>query len=117
MTEINPFSRKGKENSIINIAEMNEMNNFTESSENDFQPMQNLESLNSFNESSLSLSETPKKKFPNFPIKSLFYPDLFLDKKSIQNYLCGLCENACDDAVKAKGCKCGKIFCKACLKL
>ena len=116
MTEINPFSRKGKENSIINIAEMNEMNNFTESSENDFQPMQNLESLNSFNESSLSLSETPKKKFPNFPIKSLFYPDLFLDKKSIQNYLCGLCENVCDDAVKAKGCKCGKIFCKECLK-
>lgn len=115
MTEINPFSRKEKENSIINMAEMNEINNFTESSENDFQPMQNLESLNSFNESSLSLSEAPNRRFPNFPIKSIFIPDLFLDKNSIQNYLCGLCENVCDDPVRAGGCKCGKIFCKNCL--
>ena len=115
MTEINPFSRKEKENSIINLAEMNEINNFTESSENDFQPVQNMESINSFNESSLSLSEAPNKKFPNFPIKSLFIPELFSDQNSIQKYLCGLCENVCDDPVKLGWCKCGRLFCRNCL--
>ena len=115
MTEINPFSNKDKENSIINLAEMNDVNNFTESSENDFAPIQNMESINSFNESSISFSEPPNKRFPNFPIKSIFIPELFSDKDSIQKYLCGLCENVCDDPVRLKECKCKKIFCRNCI--
>ena len=94
---------------------MNDVNNFTESSENDFPPIQNMESINSFNESSISFSEPPNKRFQNFPIKSIFIPELFSDKDSIQKYLCGLCENVCDDPVRLKECKCKKIFCRNCI--
>ena len=106
MTEINPF-RKEKENSIINV-----LNNYNEesSSENEFDNF-SPESLNSLES---SYPESTNKKFPNFPIKSIFLPELFCEQNTVKKYLCGLCENVCDEPVRV-GCKCGNIFCKKCL--
>ena len=107
MTELNPFSHDERKKSL----DMND--NYTESgSENDY-PMVDYQSFNSLDTS--SYPESTKKRFPGFPIKSVYLPELFLDQKVIEKYKCGLCENICDEAVKAE-CKCG-IFCKKCLEL
>ena len=109
MTEINPFSHKEKNN------QLNINDNFTESaSENDFGNFSQID-YQSFNSLDSYFPELPNKKFPNFPIKSIFNPDLFLEKEKIKSYICGLCENVCEDAVKAK-CKCEQLFCKKCLQ-
>ena len=105
MKELNPFSKDEMKKSF----DMQE--SFNESvSESDF-PMFESHSFNSLDSSFQSCS---KKKFPAFLKKSIFLPELFLDKKDIEIYKCGLCENICDDAVKS-GCKCKNIFCKECL--
>ena len=106
MTEINPFSRSEIKKSI----EIND--NYTESaSENDY-PIPEFQSFNSIDS---SYPESPKKRFPNFPIKSIFSPELFLEQTIIEKLICGICENVCDEAVKIE-CKCGNIFCKKCLE-
>ena len=107
MTELNPFSRNERKKSF----EIND--NYTESaSENDY-PIPEYQSLNSIDSS--IYQESTKKRFPNFPIKSIFLSGLFLDQTNIEKYKCGLCENICDEATKPE-CKCGNIFCKKCLE-
>lgn len=110
MTELNPFSHQEKENSIT----INE--NYTESvSENDYE-FTSLDCYPSFNSLDSSYPVSPNKKFPAFLKKSIFLPDLFLEKKNIQKYICSLCDNVCDEVVKP-ACKCGKYFCKSCLTI
>jgi len=107
MTELNPFSRDERKKSL----DMND--NYTESgSENDY-PMVDYQSFNSLDTS--SYPESTKKRFPGYLVKSIYLPELFLDQKVIEDYKCGLCENVCEEAVKAE-CKCGKLFCKNCLE-
>ena len=55
-----------------------------------------------------------KKKFPNYPIKNIFLPELFLEQEYLEKYTCGICENVCDDPVY-QCCGCKQIFCKKCL--
>ena len=110
MTEIIPFFHKNKE-----IIQINDFNNYTESaSENDYENFPPVESFESLNSLESSLPESPNKKFPNFPVKSIFYPELFLNQSNLSKYICGLWENVCDEAV-TPGCKCGNLFCKKCL--
>ena len=106
MKELNPFSLE-ENKKPFEIFE-----NFNESvSESDY-PM--FEPHSSCSLDSYSFPDSSKKKFPTFPKKSIFLPQLFLDEKNIEIYKCGLCENICDDAVKS-GCKCKSIFCRECL--
>ena len=111
--ELNPFNKNEKDNSIDHLSEIIEVNNYTEESENDFN-FSHIESVPDLGSLESSLPETPNKNGRHFPVKSIFSPELFLDKKNIENYLCGLCKNVCDEAVKAK-CNCGKLFCRKCL--
>ena len=107
MTEIIPFFHKNKE-----IIQINDFNNYTESaSENDYENFPPVESFESLNSLESSLPESPNKKFPNFPVKSIFYPELFLNQSNLSKYICGLWENVCDEAV-TPGCKCGNLFAK-----
>ena len=111
--ELNPFNKNEKDNSIDHLSEIIEVNNYTEDSENDFN-FSHIESVPDLGSLESSLPETPNKNGRHFPVKSIFSPELFPDKKNIENYLCGLCKNVCDEAVKAK-CNCGKLFCRKCL--
>ena len=76
-----------------------------------------IEKLNFSFPSSIDLNydELPKKKkFPNYPIKNIYQPELFLEQEYIETFICGICENVCDDAV-IQVCGCEQIFCRKCL--
>ena len=100
----------------MNCEFMNQENNFNEINNinKDISPMENL----NFNfPSSIDISykePLKKKKFPNYPIKNIYQPELFLEQEYIENFICGICENVCNDAV-IQMCGCEQIFCRKCL--
>ena len=77
-------------------------------------PIENI-NFNSTPSSSTNYSEPPKKKkFPNYPIKNIFLPELFLEQEYLEKFICGICENVCDDPV-VQCCGCEQLFCRKCL--
>ena len=109
MTELNPFSHKDEQNKLS----INE--NFTESaSENDYENFSQFECCKNIDSIDSSYPESSKKKYQNYLSKNIYIPELFLERKNIEKYICGLCGNVCDDIVEC-GCECGKYFCKKCL--
>ena len=71
--------------------------------------------LNSLSPSVQNNIKPPKaKKFPNFPIKNIYSPELFLEQEYIEKFICGICENVCDDPVMQL-CGCEQMYCRKCL--
>ena len=71
--------------------------------------------LNSLSPSDQNEIKPPKiKKFPNFPIKNIYSPELFLEQEYIEKFICGICENVCDDPVMQL-CGCEQMYCRKCL--
>ena len=71
--------------------------------------------LNSLSPSDQNYIKPPKiKKFPNFPIKNIYSPELFLEQEYIEKFTCGICENVCDDPVMQL-CGCEQMYCRKCL--
>ena len=71
--------------------------------------------LNSLSPSIQNYVKPPKvKKFPNFPIKNIYSPELFLEQEYIEKFICGICENVCDDPVMQL-CGCEQMYCRKCL--
>lgn len=46
-----------------------------------------------------------------------FHTDLFVDEKAIQNYLCAICQQVCEDPTETNQAidPCGHIFCQTCI--
>ena len=60
-------------------------------------------------------SESPKKKkFPNFPIENIYFPELFLEQENLDGFVCGICEKVCEDPVIQR-CGCEQIYCRKCI--
>ena len=103
----NNNNNNNDETTILNNINMNEI---IES----VYPIENI-NVSSPPSNSTFYSEPPKKKkFPNYPIKNIFLPELFLDQEYLDKYICGICENVCDDPVY-QCCGCKQIFCRKCL--
>ena len=82
---------------------------------NDNEIISPFENINSINSMSTNNSEPPKKKkFPNFPIKNIYLPELFLDQEYLDKFTCGICENVCENPVIQK-CGCEQLYCRKCL--
>ena len=95
------------EPSIINAINQNDNNDF-------MSPIDNLNYYASPSQNT-GVCEPPKrKKFPNYPIKNIYLPELFLDQDYIDQIKCGICENVCEDPV-IPCCGCDKMFCRKCL--
>ena len=55
------------------------------------------------------------KKFPFFPIKNIYQPELFQNNlEHIERFICGICECICDNP-RYQYCGCNKPFCQKCL--
>jgi len=92
------------------------LNSFTES-HNFFPQSDNQEDSTPSESPSTFISTTSEKKpQSHFPIKSIYQPELFLEQEGIDQYLCGLCFQICDEPV-ITGCGCPPIYCKKCLEL
>ena len=97
------------------IPAANVINNINRNGNNEnISPIENV-NFNSYPSISTNNSEPyKKKKFPNYPIKNIFLPELFLEQEYLDKYICGICENVCDDPVY-QCCGCKQMFCKRCL--
>ncbi len=95
------------EPSIINTINQYDNNEF-------ISPMENINYFPSPSPSTNYCETQKRKKFPNFPIKNIYHPELFLDRECLDTFKCGICENICDDPV-IPCCGCDKIFCRKCL--
>jgi hypothetical protein len=97
------------------MSEPNIINNINQNDNNEFiSPIENLSYYASPSQNTSLCDPPKKKKFPNFPIKNIYLPELFLDQEYIDQLKCGICENICDDPV-IPCCGCDKMFCKKCL--
>ena len=57
----------------------------------------------------------PKKKFLYFPVKNIYYPELFQNNLDfLDRFKCGICENICENA-RYQYCGCNKPYCQKCL--
>ena len=55
------------------------------------------------------------KKFPFFPVKNIYQPELFQNNLDhIERFICGICECICDNP-RYQYCGCNKPFCQKCL--
>ena len=62
-----------------------------------------------------NFSYSSKKKYPSFPIKNIYLPELFINNNDfIERYICGLCEKICENP-RYQYCGCEQIYCKKCL--
>ena len=97
------------------MSDPNVINNINQNDNNEFiSPIENLSYYASPSQNTSICDPPKKKKFPNFPIKNIYLPELFLDQEYIDQLKCGICENICDDPV-IPCCGCDKMFCKKCL--
>jgi hypothetical protein len=55
------------------------------------------------------------QKIPNFPIKNIYHPNLFINNlDNIKRFKCGLCKCICENP-KYQYCGCNQAYCKKCL--
>jgi len=95
------------EQSLINSINLNDNNEF-------ISPIENLTYCPSPSLSTNCTDLPKRKKFPNYPIKNIFLPELFLEQEYLEQFKCGICENICDEPV-IPCCGCDKLFCRKCL--
>jgi hypothetical protein len=56
-----------------------------------------------------------QKKYPAFPIKNIYQPQLFINNNDFMDrFKCGLCENICEEP-RYQYCGCEQVYCKKCL--
>ena len=56
-----------------------------------------------------------KKKFLYFPVKNIYYPELFQNNLDfLDRFKCGICQNICENA-RYQYCGCNKPYCQKCL--
>ena len=92
----------------------NIINNINRNDNNEnISPIENL-NFNTYPSITNNSEPVKKKKFPNYPIKNIFLPELFLEQDYLDIYKCGICENVCDEPVY-QFCGCKQMFCKKCL--
>ena len=62
-------------------------------------------------------SHKSKKKSPAFPIKNIYFPELFINNNDyVERYICGLCNSICQNP-RYQYCGCEQVYCKKCLDL
>ena len=97
------------------ISQTNIINNININNSENLSPLENVNySIPSLASTNNSEFQKKKKKFPNYPIKNIYHPDLFLDQEYLDKFICGICENVCDDPV-IQCCGCENLYCRKCL--